>query len=421
MRLLRAALVSAVFIAAGCGREARAAPPPLYVYEGAGCSGANNVHQMTALLGRRPEGVMDFIDWSGAPDHAVASAQWLVRCWKGQGYRLTVSVPMAFRLGGSLADAGSGKLDATYQAIGKILVENGFADADLRLGEEENFGWYPWRSGQNVALWKQAFAHLYGVLKAVPGSHFRIWYNPGVGWGQVQQKDDFPGLGVVDGIAWDAYATSWASLSPVEPGLWLSNFNNSWGFKSVGSFYGQLPNAITEFGVGSRSDGHGAPAGSAVNGGDDPMFMSQALAHFAKVKSTFVGYWDYNAGDYNSKISDGSRPQETKPFLEAYASPAMWAIYSAHAAPFTTQPPPKVTARHCHAIVLQNAPDRWLIIVWAIDPHPDAAVSWSGTMRANRYDPASPEPAQPVESLGAADSYAVAIQPDRPVVIEVSQ
>ncbi len=403
--------------------------PPLFVYEGAGCTGVNNLPQFRAFLGRQEDGATDFTDYTSTPAHWVTETTgWELGCWQGQVKNLSLRIPLAFddpSPVGKLSDVAAGKLDSYYTAVGNSIVSHGFPNAYLALGWEENGNWYPWTAVWSEANFHAAFAHIYKILKAIPGNHFTIWFNPTIGWEASVVGSDYPGTANLDGVAWDVYADTYLSAGAAkEPTLWNNEYSDSYGIDSIGpglhGFFGNLPTAVPEFGVGSRGDGHGAPDGTVVNGGDDPYFMTNALTYFAKQKVKYVGYWDYNAGDYNSKISDGSRPKEALAFLKVFGSPNQIAIFTEHATPFTTKNALAVTATNCNAVAHQTGPKHWEIVVWATEAHPTGTVTWVGnTLNADLYD--ASRGTSPIKGLGKVNSYSFVIPPNHPFIIAVQE
>jgi hypothetical protein len=435
------------FVALTCltliSQPAARATQLLYVYEGAGCAGVANLPQFEAFLGRPVDGVDDYVDYLSDWPTAVSGLSWTLGCWRGSAPNIAYGVPLAVNSytptpgSNQLADVAAGKMDTYFSQIGAMLVSNGFPKAYIRLGWEEDGGWYAWSAAAHPADFAAAFAHVMKLLKATPGSHFTVLYNPAA-YGDASVG--FPAT-PPDMMGWDVYANTYGSGgAATEPAMWAGDYGDWWGIDSIGNgtakeFHGELSVAIPEFGVGAGAGGVGAPSGFSINaagaitgaqvknGGDDPYYMRQALAYFAKVNAAFVGYWDYDDGSGSlSKISDGSRPQEALEFLKVYGSAGMKAIVSAYASPFTTQTPPTLTVTNCHAVAFQNGPGHWMIVVWATDAHPSASVTWTGkTTNANVYNPASASPTTPVQALGAASSWAGVLTPNQPVVIAVAQ
>jgi hypothetical protein len=397
--------------------------PLLYVYEGGGCTGLANLPKFRAMLGRQEDGIVDFNDFTETRANAALNADWALGCWKGHVANVAYSVGLAFS-NTTTAEVAAGLADAQYAHIGASLVSHGFPKAYVRLGWEMNGGWYPW--GQKGATYVAAFNHVAPIIKArCPDC--TIVFNPSAG---IDPTREFPGPVNIGAMGWDDYVNSWNSGGAKdEPGLFAGdNAGPYWSFQSgytsySKNYYASLGSGpiVPEFGVGSRSDGHGACTGKTATACDDPYAMTAALSAFSAGGVKLVGYWDYNAGDYNSKISDGSRPHQALAFINVYGSAGMKAIFNAEALPFTTQTPPTVTCSSCHAAVIQNGPNHWMICILALDAHPSATVTWGKSTNANLYDPNSASPATPIRALRAATSWTGVLSPGKPLVIGLLQ
>ena len=297
------ALLCACLFACGFGQAASAGQ--LFPYEGNGPDGRKAMAGYEAMTGAKAYGATDFIDfssWTGFDNDAA----WGIGAWKG--YKLAESVPLTVK-GTALAEVAAGKQDVHFAKLGALLVSSGQAAAYVRLGWEPNGGWYPWAFAAHQADYIAAFRHVVSVMRAVPGQHFRIVWC--VAQGEQQQWPDwsYPGDDVVDVVAMDVYNQSWVT-APVEPGLWNDVYAGTWGVKQLVTFAAKhaKPYAVPEFGTGSRPDGHG--------GGDDPTFYANMATIVAKAE--FAGPWDYDAGDYNSRISTGERPKAAAAFVAAF-------------------------------------------------------------------------------------------------------
>jgi hypothetical protein len=412
LALVIVGLASALVV---CGSGGAEAAPPLYVYEGAGCEGLAKLPQFEALIGRPVDGVVDFNDYTLTAPKALAQLNWQLGCWQsGRVRNIAISIGLKFN-GMTMKSIVAGDMDAIAKQMGQALVAHGFRRAYIRLGWEMNGGWYGW--GNTGALYAAAFNRLAPILKSgCPDC--TIVFNPTI---DADPTPELPGAANIGAMGLDVYATSWLGGKQTEPELWTNNLNGWQGIATIGSPYHSLPVVVPEFGVGSRSDGHGACSGKTATACDDPVYMADALAYFAHVNAAFVGYWDYDAGDYNSKISDGSRPHQAAAFLEVYGSAGMKALLHAMSAPFTTQTPPTVTCTNCHAALIQTAPSRWMICIQALDPHPSATVNWGQSTNADLYDPGGASPTTPIKALKTATSWTGVLTPGRPIVIAISQ
>ena len=305
-----AALAALLLASAGAANAATAT----FVYKGAGCDGLKAMPAFETMLGRKADGAVDFVnylaDWPGA----VTASKWGSWCWKGSGYRLAWSVPLAVSKGAnaSLTDVAAGKANTYYQQIAADLVANGHADAYIRLGWEFNGGWYPW-GGHNPTAIAAAFRQAHDAMASVSGAKFRFVWNPALYEQGFWPDQAYPGDAYVDLIATDAYNTSW-SAGYANPSVMHSDvMNASWGINEVLAFAKKhnKPYAFPEWGTGYRPDGH--------SDGDDAGYINM-MGPLVKA-SEFSGYWDFKASDFNGILSDGSKPLARAAFVAQFSGP----------------------------------------------------------------------------------------------------
>ena len=368
-RLMRSVLLSfATLMVTAHATLAKATD--LYAY--VGNTPLKDVIPFENMLGRRLDGVVMFDDYRYTPEHALAILRSGLRVVPAQ-YKLAISIGLAFGRPSTgathdgahtLQDVAAGKLDGIYAAMGASLVAQGFPAADIRLGWEENGGWYGWAAHRDEAAFHSAFSRIYHVLHATPGSCFNVWFNPGVG---LAPDRDIPSAHTYDGVAWDTYAAA-ALFATTEPALWNHALNARWGIRQEGVWPSlQTPLAVPEFGVGSASNGKGAPSAEGKrNGGDDGLYMFKALTYILAHKARFIGYWDVNAGDYNSRISDGLRPHEALAFLSVMGSPRIVALLRG-----ATLSATKIgTPIGIHALVANLSGGAKALMLWGDDRRP---------------------------------------------------
>ncbi len=284
----------------------------LYVYKGAGCEGRKAVAGFERFIGAKADGVVDFNDYRQDWGYAVLQARQAIRCWQGSGYGLAYSLPLAVERGpnASLVEVAGGGANASFSEIARLLVAAGFGDAFIRLGWEFNGSWYRW-GAKDPLMFAAAFRQAHDAMVSVPGAHFRFVWNPSLYTQRYPVARAYPGDPYVDVIASDVYNASWrwgavkANVAR-EPALWRHVYGDAWGVRDVVAFAAlhRKPFAFPEWGTGDRPDGHG--------GGDDPIFIRNMAPFVAR--ATFAGYWDYDAGDYNARLSTGERPRAAAAF-----------------------------------------------------------------------------------------------------------
>ena len=297
--MVRTALIALAATAMAVGPVR--ADPLMFVYKGAGCEGKGRLPRYQGVIGRKLDGVTDFFsaeNWA----QMQSGAQWALGCWQGQPYRLAVGLPLVAK-GGSLSSAAAGEYDAEFQKIGAMLVAKGRADAIVRLGWEFNGNWYPWSANKDPVSFVGAFRHVVGVLRAVPGQHFRVVWNPALGVGSVSPQSLWPGDDVVDLIGIDFYNQSWRRQDSDPAVRWEGYVTGNYGLDWLARFAAAHHKTIVvpEWGTGMRPDGHGW--------GDDPLFIHNMAAWMRVHHVAYQGYWDFTASDYDSTMSAGKFPQ----------------------------------------------------------------------------------------------------------------
>ena len=289
------------------------AAPLQFVYKGAGCDGRKAVPSFEAVLGRRADGVVDFVnylaDWPGA----VSASKWGSKCWKGSGYRLAWSVPLAVSKGpnASLADVAAGRANGYFSQIADDLVAQGHADAYIRLGWEFNGGWYPW-GGHHPSDVAEAYRQAHDAMSSRPGSHFRFVWNPSLYMQGFWPDQAYPGDAYVDIVAVDAYAAAWKQTVPERiTALAVGDDDMQWNVKHVVAFAKahHKPFAFPEWGTGTNR-GEGRNPGA----GDYPPFI-EAMTPYIRA-SEFAGYWDYPAHDMDGSFAHN--PQSAAAFRAAF-------------------------------------------------------------------------------------------------------
>jgi len=291
------------------------AEPLLAVYKGNGCDGLGRIPRFEGVIGRKLDGVSDFLP-SDSWESMLSDAQWALGCWHGQPYRLSIGVPMVVK-GATLSGAAAGEYDVQFRQLGMLLVAKGQANAIVRLGWEFNGNWYPWAGDPDPTNFKAAFHHIVGVLRSVPGQHFAISWNPSMAAGTLSPDMLWPGDDVVDVIGLDVYNQSWRPQD-VDPAVrWQGYLTNpAYGLNWLGQFANAHHKAIIipEWGTGTRPDGHGW--------GDDPLFIHNMAAWMRAHNVRFQSYWDFTASDYDSTMSAGKFPLTLAAYLEEFGGSA---------------------------------------------------------------------------------------------------
>jgi hypothetical protein len=306
-----------------------------------------SVYRSTAPYG--PPDVDAFSQWLGVPvtlgfDYGsghdwvwgIAGPDWLLAPWaqwvRAQpGRNLVLSVPMlagpADRSGPdgipgtaddvSLAKCAAGQYDIHWTTLANNLAYHGLHWAYLRPGWEMDGG-YTWSAkpgSGNEANYAGCFRRIVQVMRAAqPANQWKFIWNPGTADPAYLQAI-WPGDAYVDMVGPDIYDHSWAPNtypypSGCDAACRLTRQQNAWygyselpvlqALRDFAVAHGK-PMAIPEWGLVTRSDGHG--------GGDNPFFMQKMYEFIMDPNNhvVFHAYFDvtWSATD-NFRISPPS-------------------------------------------------------------------------------------------------------------------
>jgi hypothetical protein len=255
--------------------------------------------------------------WAGM-DGANGGLSWMFAGgWAGSGYTLSLGVPMiptssSGAAVGSLATGATGAYNSYFVTLAQTLVAAGESNAYLRLGWEFDGGWYAWSATTPAAEASYAayFAQIVTAMRAVPGAAFRFVWNP-----DASAFNDapynvalaYPGNAYVNVIGLDAYDQSWAS--PQTPtNAWnetlVPSLNQAHSFAAAKG----EPLAFPEWGVATRSDGHGL--------GDDPLYITNMVSfmHNPANDVAYESYFDFDVPGQVDAITDGTFPNSLAAF-----------------------------------------------------------------------------------------------------------
>jgi hypothetical protein len=295
------------------------------VYVGAGCDGSGRIAAFNTWAGKpvtRGSDGFSYTSWT----NMVSEAQWAIGCWQrvSLGLKMTFQIPMLPADNVStLALGAAGNYDTNFTQIGNALVGGGFADATLRIGWEFNGGWYPWAAKKDPTNWVAFYKQIVKVMRAVPGSKIKFDWNPNLGTQQIAPPQVYPGDNVVDFIGMDAYDQYWGAGGSIvsDPTTrWNDLLNDTYGLNWLVTFgkAHNKPISFPEWGVMTRSDGHG--------GGDDPNYVNQMVQFFKTNNVAYQNYFNFNTTTLQSAILNlqGSRfitnqfPQSASAYQAAF-------------------------------------------------------------------------------------------------------
>lgn len=283
----------------------------LGVYEGSGCSALAGVARFEAFIGRPVDFALDFLPIAGWTE-IKSNARWSLDCWRRSGKSLVLSVPLVPR-GGTLGSAAGGDYDHEFEELGAIIVGGGYGGLVIRLGWEFNGDWNPWSGAKDPAQFIAAWRRAVTALRRVEGQRFQFDWSAALG----QPTDPerlYPGDAFVDMIGIDLYDQSWSPNARTPDARWTNVRTSGYGldwFLRFAETHGR-PVSFPEWGVGTRPDGHG--------GGDDPLFVREAAAVFMRSHAVYQSYWDYQAPDFDGRLSDGRQTAAAQEFRRLFGA-----------------------------------------------------------------------------------------------------
>jgi Glycosyl hydrolase family 26 len=283
-----------------------------------------------------PAAIDVFSQWAGKPVEigsaftnntewgAIVSPDWQLGPWSQwvkakPGRNLSLAVAMWPKgIGGTLAYCAAGQYDSHYVTLANNLAKYGLLSAYLRLGWEMDGSWYPWAANAGSgkeASYAACFRRIVTVMRqAQPTNSWKFVFNPTTDGGRslAWLEKTWPGDAYVDVLGVDHYDASWAANTYPYPSncdaacrlarqknAWASNEGNLNRLRDFALARGK-PLAFPEWGVITRSDGHG--------GGDDPYFM-QKMHEFIANPANKVDHHIYmnvsnESQQYDSRITD---------------------------------------------------------------------------------------------------------------------
>jgi hypothetical protein len=240
--------------------------------------------------------------WAGI-DGTGGSLNWMfAQAWTGTPYTLSLGVPIiptdaSGTPVGTLATGATGAYNSYFVTLAQTLVAAGEGNAFLRLGWEFDGGWYAWNATTPAAEANFAsyFQQIVTAMRSVSGQSFKFVWNPDASaftqYGY-NVESAYPGNAYVSDIGLDDYDQTW--VSPQNPtNEWNETSGPALNAAHVFAAAQGKPLAIDEWGIDSRSDGHGL--------GDDPLYVNNFIA-FMKNPVNDVAYESY----FSNANSDGT-------------------------------------------------------------------------------------------------------------------
>ena len=399
--------------------------PPLGVYRGplgirkqdgvAGTAG-QGISGYETFIGRSVTYALDYL-WNtpnstakftggelAATNNANSDAGTAVSGWTGNlgGRTLMLGTPACI---GTSAGAGattwaqeaSGASDTYWTALGNNLISWGLGSAVLRIGREFNGSWYGWaphNTGDTAAQYIAGYQHVVTLLRSLSGAHFTFQWNPILDPAEAYLANTqlyYPGSAYVDSIGLDVYdwydypiqsAPYGRSLDQQQKN-WVYSYTNTQGLLQWLNFAQAFskPVAFPEWGLQLWLS-----AGSYVGGGDDPYWIEQMAAMFARLGSQCAvsAFWEddgmgvFDTDGYGGRTSGLTVLGSRAAFLALYGPSA-----TAQTAGWTDITPYLYQRNTPAVTITRGRPDEATQVNPAI-----AAMEWNN--RDGRFSPANP-------------------------------
>jgi len=287
----------------------------------AGAANPSGVSSFASATSTTPTIASDYLPansgWSGMDGSGGSLAWMFADGWAGSGYTLSLGVPIiptdsTGDAVGTLAAGATGAYNSYFVTLAQTLVAAGESNAYLRLGWEFDGGWYAWSAASTTdeANFAQYFQQIVTAMRSVSGANFGFVWNPDVAAFNDPSYNvslAYPGNAYVDYIGLDAYDQTW--VTPQTPAnAWdETTFPALTAAQQFASAQG-IPLAITEWGVATRSDGHGL--------GDDPLYVNDLVAWMKDPANNvaFESYFNYDVTGQDDAITDGNFPNSLSAF-----------------------------------------------------------------------------------------------------------
>ncbi|SEG56100.1 Glycosyl hydrolase family 26 [Actinacidiphila yanglinensis] len=275
---------------------------------------------------RQPGQIGDFAEWINSPVYyaedfllrdswASLAGAGRLSSWQDTPWaRRMVWAAYPFPDGqGDLVQAAAGVYNSHYADLAGNLVRAGMGNAVLRFGHEFNGNWYPWSPANDpngVAAGETDFAAAFRqfatTVRAVPGAHFTLVWNPVPGQSGIDLTRCYPGDAYVDLVGIDIYDQDWNVYSPGVPPTealreraWQDlRTDPHWGIDMIAAFAASRNKrlAVPEWGVWWDKVGHG--------GVDNAYFVQQMFDWMNANDVAWNVYFNVYASDGNHDLYD---------------------------------------------------------------------------------------------------------------------
>ena len=149
------------------------------------------------------------------------------------------------RVAGNLSETASGRWDDDYRVVARMLIENGFPDAVIRLGHEFDGVYYSWSARGNENAYVEAFQHVHDIL-ASESADFRFEWTGMRSTFSRFGPQAYPGDDYVDIVGMDIY---YRQPTPLATSVWTSEYLSELEFHHDFAVARGKPVAYSEWGV----------------------------------------------------------------------------------------------------------------------------------------------------------------------------
>jgi hypothetical protein len=203
----------------------------------------------------------------------------------------------------TLSAVAGGDHAEQHREFGRSLIDNGMADATIRIGHEFNGHWSPDGAVGRPDTFVEAWKAMVGAMNFVDGADFSYIWAPSNGREDMDPTTAYPGDEWVDVIGPTVYDAGQiyreqCDDSPIEECReenWQKTVGEEFGLNFWADFARQHDKTLTfpEYGIT-------APNWNDAGGGDNRQFIAN-IAEWMSANSDIVGWhnaWSYTAGPH---------------------------------------------------------------------------------------------------------------------------
>jgi Glycosyl hydrolase family 26 len=238
-------------------------------------------------------------------------------CLSNAGVPISLSVAMLpANSGATLRVGASGAYNTYWTTFGTNAVQDGYANATLRIGWEMNGDWFNWSAINDPIHWKLYWRQIVTTLRQVPGQHFTFDWSPGLG--RISDHFDasraYPGDAYVTYVGSSVYDEYWGYRSASAAKRWNNMVQQRNGLAWLAAFAKRHHKkiGISEWALATKDsfDGHGD--------GDNAYFVTHFYAWMKKSNVAYDIYFNRLHQDNEHRLSIGT--QTNSAFTKAGAA-----------------------------------------------------------------------------------------------------